>query len=221
MEKILLGLTGDLKEIYSLRMKQSQFITLMSQSLRREEKTIRTIVRFLREAGLFTTGARGVNAPDLTSLDAVRVIIAVVASTSPGKAVRDVQYFGKLKPDLRATDAHLDLPDCLNADETLEEALVKCFEDALPYSAIALGRLTLSEQGDAVLRIGDRDQAYHQREQWEAVSSLPIKSEEWKAAIRDWEGMNRIGGDPVPRSAHINLETIHQIGFEMIGWEVD
>ena len=82
-------------------MKQAQFITLMSESLGVEEKTIKMIVRNLREAGLFTTGARGVNAPDIQPIDAVRVVIAVVASPSPGKAVRDVKYFGPLKPDCR------------------------------------------------------------------------------------------------------------------------
>lgn len=42
-------------------------------------------MRNLRENGWLTTGARGVNAPDMTYLDAARVLIAHIAESNPGR----------------------------------------------------------------------------------------------------------------------------------------
>ena len=54
-------------------------------------------MRNLREKKLLTTGARGVNAPDLTCLDAARVLIAHIVDGNPGKAApRIVDKFGPL-----------------------------------------------------------------------------------------------------------------------------
>jgi len=59
-------------------------------------KTMITYTRFLKEAGLLTTGARGVNAPHMTALDASRVTIALLASDAPGQAVERVKRFGSI-----------------------------------------------------------------------------------------------------------------------------
>lgn len=204
-------------------MKQGQFITLMSESLGVEEKTIRMIVRTLREAGLFTTGARGVNAPDITPLDAVRVVIAVVASPSPSRAVRDVQYFGALKPDMRRGDAKITKPNALDEDSTLEQALLACVENRLPDKALVDGFFRLSERGDAAISFDDGWQEYHQRERRQATVDAFAGSgdHEKKTALEAWEAMHRISNTKVNRSAEFPLEALHQIGFEIIGWEVD
>lgn len=205
-------------------MKQGQFITLMSESLGIEDKTIRMIVRILREAGLFTTGARGVNAPDITSLDAVRVVIACVASSSPSRAVRDVQYFGFLKPDRREVSADFTTDMGVDPDKTLEQTLVDCLENRFPHDAISTGYILLSEIGDAQLHLAGHWQNYHQRERWQAVMDQrgSVTDDLGKlAALDDWETLHRISNTKINRSAQFPLEALNRIGFEMIGWEVD
>ena len=205
-------------------MKQAQFITLMSESLGVEEKTIRMVVRTLREAGLFTSGARGVNAPDITPLDAVRVVIAVVASTSPSRAVRDVKYFGALKPDRREEWTDHTVMMGVDPDKTLEQTLLDCLENRFPYAAIIGGYIQLSERGDAHLHLADGWQGYHQREQWQAVKDEYAGSNggpKNEAVFEAWEANHRISNTKVNRSAEFSLENLHQIGFEIIGWEVD
>ena len=194
----------------------------MSESLGVEEKTIRVIVRLLREAGLFTTGARGVNAPDITPLDAVRVVIAVVASPFPSRAVRDVKYFGALKPDLREEGAQFMKPEEIDENETFENTLLAFAENRMPFSAMLDGRIRLSESGSAFIFTSKGYQEYHQRERWSAVmKELTPKSDEWKKAVHDWEHLDRISNTKVARSAEFPLEILHQIGFEIIGWDVD
>lgn len=205
-------------------MKQAQFITLMSESLGVEEKTIRMIVRNLREAGLFTTGARGVNAPDITSLDAVRVVIAVVASPSPSRAVRDVRYFGALKPDRR--EEWMDQTGLMGVDpdKTLEETLLDCMENRFPYKSIMTGSVKMSESGYVHLHLADGFQVYHQREQWQRVRDEFSASNEQpsnEVVLDAWESLRRISNTKVNRSAEFPLEELHQIGFEIVGWEVD
>lgn len=202
-------------------MKQAQFITLMSQSLGVEEKTIRMIVRTLREAGLFTTGARGVNAPDITLLDAVRVVIAVVASPSPGRAARDVRYFSTLKPDMRDEETNFMKPRLLSEDATLEQTLLDCVENRFPYEAIANGYVQLAERGSALIHIGNGWQEYHHREQWAAVTAEYSASNDKprnRAVLDAWEVSHRIANTKVNRSAEFPLDALRQIGIEMIGW---
>lgn len=202
-------------------MKQAQFINLMSYALGVEEKTIRLIVRNLREAGLFTTGARGVNAPDITPLDAVRVVIAVVASPSPSRAVRDVLYFGALKPDCREEWTDCTGPLGIDRDKTLEETLLDCIENRFSYESIIGAYIQLSERGDALLHLAGGWQEFHQREQWQAaMAQRSDKSETVKTKV-EWEAMDRIAEVKVNRSAEYPLELLLEIGFEMIGWEVD
>lgn len=202
-------------------MKKSQFISLMSESLGVEEKTIGTIVRMLREAGLFTTGARGVNAPDMTTLDAVRVVLAVVASPFPHRAVRDVKYFGSLKPDLRVGIARESFSKHLNPDATLEEILVQCAENQMPYMALIAGYIELSETGGALLNFDSAWYPYHQREQLAAILAKHDDEAAMRRAHEAWEAGARIANVKVDRSAKFHLERLHQIGFEILGWEVD
>lgn len=202
--------------ISHLGMKQAQFISLMSESLGVEEKTMKVIVRTLREAGLFTTGARGVNAPDITSLDAVRVVLAVVASQSPSRSIKDVLYFGALKPDLREECLDNTAMLGLDPEKTLEQTLVDYLENCLNNSRLRNAVLCLSDVGSTGIFSPDIDQNYYQREHCAAVmaeTDMPKKVE----LLGQWEVMQRIKDAKVQRSAKIPLETILKIGFEMIG----
>jgi hypothetical protein len=77
-------------------MKSSSFIDAMAHVFNVPHKTMVTYTRFLKEAGLLTTGARGVNAPHMTPMDAARVTIAVLACDAPGQAVERVKRFGAI-----------------------------------------------------------------------------------------------------------------------------
>ena len=212
-------------------MKLSQFISLLSAMLGAEEKTIRMIVRYLREAGLFTTGARGVNSPDITALDAVRVIIAHMASPSPSKAVKDVLYFGALQPDLRADQKDHTWPLGLDPNKTLEQALVDLLENTVSnYRLISWGMLRLSDTGDAWIEAEEYVQEYHHREQWTKMRDATDARgtdegkrlrREGKSPLDEMESMARTTGTKVHRSAEYCIGDLHEIGFELLGWEVE
>ncbi|AZB56041.1 hypothetical protein EBL89_12155 [Cereibacter sphaeroides] len=138
-------------------MKSGAFIKAVSQSYRVEEKTVTVYARFLREAGLLTTGARGVNAPDMTPLDAARITIALLATDMPSRCVEAVRRFAKLtyQPD-RSSGSH---PSVLGVVEgvSLEQVLTNIFgaqlsEDpfgAAPYFEIQenAGSATIEHKG--------------------------------------------------------------------------
>jgi hypothetical protein len=77
-------------------MKSASFISAMAHVFNVPHKTMVTYDRFLKEGGLLTTGARGVNAPHMTPLDAARVTIALLSTETPGQAVERVKRFGTL-----------------------------------------------------------------------------------------------------------------------------
>src|SRR5262245_14138883 len=58
--------------------------------------TVAVYARVIREAGLLTTGARGVNAPQMTPLDGARLLLALVATDKPSLAAHAVRDFGRL-----------------------------------------------------------------------------------------------------------------------------
>lgn len=61
------------------------------------EATVALYLRSLREAGLITTGARGVNAARMSHLDAARLLLAIVATDRPARAVEAITDFGALE----------------------------------------------------------------------------------------------------------------------------
>jgi len=69
----------------------------MADAFGKPHKTMVTYTRFMKQAGLLTTGARGVNAPHMTPLDAARVTIALLASDTPGQVVDRVKRFGSIR----------------------------------------------------------------------------------------------------------------------------
>lgn len=58
----------------------------MASVLHLPEATVSGAFRVLRENGLMTSGARGVNAPDMTDLDAARIRIAMLVNERPAYA---------------------------------------------------------------------------------------------------------------------------------------
>lgn len=76
--------------------KSGGFITGFASILKLPEPTISGAFRVLRESGLMTSGARGVNAPDMTDLDAARMLIAMLVNERPAYAESGVRDFGQL-----------------------------------------------------------------------------------------------------------------------------
>lgn len=77
-------------------MKQGKFITAISEAYRISYGTVRLFVRELNKAGLLTSGAHGVNAPDMTALDAARMTIAILGTDKPTQAAQAVETYGNL-----------------------------------------------------------------------------------------------------------------------------
>lgn len=90
------SLTLPLDVRYVSSMKQGKFITAISEAYRISYGTVRLFVRELNKAGLLTTGAHGVNAPNMTPLDAARVTIAILGTDKPTQASQAVETYGNL-----------------------------------------------------------------------------------------------------------------------------
>lgn len=69
---------------------------MIAEALTQPVGSVKLYVRELREAGLLTTGARGVNAPHMTTLDAARLVIALLATDKPSECVERVKRFGPI-----------------------------------------------------------------------------------------------------------------------------
>ncbi len=82
-----------------------------------EPTKVTSLARTLREAGRLTQGARGVNAPSATSLDAARLLIAMMLNCRIPTVVEDVALVGGFTPlsGAKFSDAF--------APETLEAAI--------------------------------------------------------------------------------------------------
>ena len=97
-------------------------------------ETVTVYARLLKEAGLLTTGARGRNAPDMTPLDAARLVLAILTTNSPSQCVERVRRFGQIpySPAFRKIYRGYETmqPDKFSElfkGETLEEVLAHLF----------------------------------------------------------------------------------------------
>ena len=82
-------------------MKSGAFIKIVAEAYRVEEKTVSLYARLMKEAGLITSGARGVNAPHMHPRDAVRLTIALLATGTAAHAVKVYLRFAEMtyQPD--------------------------------------------------------------------------------------------------------------------------
>jgi hypothetical protein len=94
-----------------------------------------------------------------------------MASPSPSKAVQDVQYFGALKPDLRATHTDFTFELGLDPNQSFEQVIVDILEKKIGHERFGfMGVIRLSENGDARLECEYVLQEFHHREQWTKMS---------------------------------------------------
>lgn len=106
-----------------LGMQKGPFIKFIADALAEDEKTVAIYVRELLNAGLLTTGARGVNAPHMLPLDAARVVTALLATDRPSQAVEMVKRYGVMQAKLDGLSD--DLAGLLADNPTLEQVLVR------------------------------------------------------------------------------------------------
>ncbi|MEH6834329.1 hypothetical protein [Falsihalocynthiibacter arcticus] len=78
-------------------MKQGPMVKLLSECLGVDETRVKYIARCLREEGFLRTGARGVNAPEMTFLDAARLTIALMIDVPPKQAAQEYRRFQRLE----------------------------------------------------------------------------------------------------------------------------
>jgi hypothetical protein len=78
-------------------MKSGELIERVVHVMNAEKNSVIRAARNIRKDGLLTTGARGVNAPDMTPLDAARLLIAFMTDRLPGEASAEyVRDYGSL-----------------------------------------------------------------------------------------------------------------------------
>jgi hypothetical protein len=107
-------------------MKSRAFNETFANFLGLELKAVTVAARRLKEAGLMTSGARGVNAPDMTAMDAARITIAFLSGDKLVDVADRVRAYGSLRfrPDLSSNQV-----DVLGRESTFEEALELMFSD--------------------------------------------------------------------------------------------
>ncbi|MBY0620810.1 hypothetical protein [Sphingomonas ursincola] len=75
----------------------TELCTFLADRFHFEESKVLGYARILREAGLLTTGPRGKNAPDATTLDAARLLLAMMLRAKKDDAATAVELFGSFK----------------------------------------------------------------------------------------------------------------------------
>lgn len=104
-------------------MRMGPFISLLSETYGLHEPSVAAVARVMREAGWLTTGARGVNAPEMTHVDAARLTLALLSGEPPGKVIEEFEF-------LRGLGANpLPPAEGLTAGSGLDQA--HCLEDGL------------------------------------------------------------------------------------------
>lgn len=108
-------------------MKSSAFINIVAEAYRVEEKTVTLYARFMKEAGLITSGARGVNAPHMHPRDAVRLTIALLATGTAAHAVQMYQRFAGMTYQPNRSSGPHPASLCVHEGATLESVLLHMF----------------------------------------------------------------------------------------------
>lgn len=150
-------------------MKSGPFISLVSDAYGVPEPTVRQYARVLKEAGLFTSGARGVNAPDITPHDAARITIAMLATASPKASPDLVSSCGKFIQIY--TQFFFDFDLKVNLEDSLASFFVSDQEFSITYRQDSHNFQIFSNAQKAVY---DSDNFWPDRE------------------IRDWKGGIRL-----------------------------
>lgn len=103
------------------------FISLLSETYGLPEPSVAAVARVMREAGWLTTGARGVNAPEMTHVDAARLTLALLSGEPPGKVVEEVEFLRGLEANPPPPPTGFTAGSGLDQPHRLEDGLIWLF----------------------------------------------------------------------------------------------
>jgi len=103
-------------------------ISLLSSSYGLPETATVVVARALREAGWLTSGARGINAPDMGARDAARLSLALLSGEPPSNVVSVFELLRTLRTPDEYPDSGLIDQEVLPRGHTLEDAMTALFE---------------------------------------------------------------------------------------------
>lgn len=155
--------------------------------------------RELINNGMFSTGARGVNAPHMTNKDLANMLLALLVTNRPAHAPELVRYFGDMQliaPD--AWNASTPLPT--SPDHTLKD-LLDCFCD--PRVKMPAGIL-LNVIGTSSAEVSNQDSAG-------GPKSFSYFSRELLARLMEGEYSPLLDERGITRSSSIDAITIEHI----------
>lgn len=109
-------------------MKIGPLISLLSSNYGLPQTAVVVVARALREAGWLTSGARGVNAPDMEARDAARLSLALLTGEPPSKVVSVFELLRSLQTMDEYPSAGLLDRETLPRNHTLEDAITALFE---------------------------------------------------------------------------------------------
>lgn len=109
-------------------MKIGPLISLLSFTYGLPETTVVVVARALREAGWLTSGARGVNAPDMEARDAARLSLALLTGEPPSKVISVFELLRTLQTVDEYPSAGFLNRETLPRNHTLEDAVTALFE---------------------------------------------------------------------------------------------
>lgn len=110
------------------------FITLLSETYGLHEPSVAAVARAMREAGWLTTGARGVNAPEMNHVDAARMTLALLSGEPPGKVVEEFEFLRALEATTPPPAIGFMAGSGLDHSHCLEDALIWVF--SFPYETL-------------------------------------------------------------------------------------
>ncbi|WP_305970909.1 MULTISPECIES: hypothetical protein [unclassified Mameliella] len=206
-------------------MKAGDLKRIVAEAMLVEPSKVWVTMRNLRENDLITTGARGVNAPDLTYRDAARVLLAHILDSNPGRAApRYVRDFGRLpwaNPAFAWEDDPFTLAELApdSPTDTLEDAiaaLIRVFAECRETAAFVEAGTRLRDGGfrNPVCRIEVFEE--------DAAATISMGAahyafNERPTSVRDWTPDQnedlRLGRQAI---AFVNQEVVARIadGFE-------
>lgn len=167
-------------------MKSGLFIKLISSVYGVEEKTVMVFARNLKGIGYLSSGARGVNAPDMTPKDLAVITIALLATDKPSMAIDEFEYYSALQLDGSSEGSTFD-PEIYGPNQTFLEYLTFVFssEFCIPTEF----EITFDEKRTVLVNHSGQQIRYHSR----------VEEAELKAIYNEYPGAEENFDTPANR----------------------
>jgi hypothetical protein len=188
-----------------------EMIEMVARHTGLPEASLRIYARVLREAGLLSTGARGVNAPPMTWLDLSRFLIALLGTGVAARAADAVKDFGEMV----VADHPTPLATVQSEDDTrtFEQALADQLQAASTVSP-ALAGYVFVERSTLGARIhamnGEFVEFVHPFE----IVATADKTDEGDAIYRAWKDKCARYSSKIEISAQLGFQLIHDLSRE-------